>query len=219
MTDPINNLASPQASTNSAPEESQDLGRDAFMKLLIAQLENQDPLEPMDAQETITQLAELTSVEHLMGIESRIGALEIATAGMANTQVASLLGRDVTASGGNLRLDSQGTARGAYNLGAAASEVTITIRNDAGDVVRTVEVGSQSIGPHTFDWDGSDATGGRAPAGRYTMEVTARGADGNAINVSDEVSGRVDGVTYENGFPELQVGGRTILLGDVRSVT
>ena len=218
MTDPINNLARPQAS--SAPtEEPQELGRDAFMRLLVAQLENQDPLEPMDAQETVTQLAELTSVEHLMGIESRIGALEIATAGMANTQVASLLGRDVVASGGNLRLDSQGTATGAYGLDAAADEVTVTIRNDAGDVVQTVELGGRAMGPHTFEWDGTDGSGGRAPAGRYTMEVTARGPDGNPIVVSDEVRGRVDGVTYENGFPELRVGGRNILLGDIRSVS
>ena len=219
MTDPINNLASPQATSTTDTESSQELDRDAFMRLLVTQLQNQDPLDPMDARETITQLAELTSVEHLMGIESRIGALEIASAGMANTQVASLLGRNVVATGGNLRLDGQGTASGGYTLPSGATEVVVTIRNASGDVVRTVELGARAQGPHTFEWDGNDGTGARVAAGRYTMEVTARGRDGHALDVSDEVRGRVDGVTYENGFPELQVGGRTILLGDVRSVS
>ncbi len=220
MTDPINALARPTATTpnTTQTEGSQTLGRDAFMRLLITQLENQDPLDPMDSQQTVTQLSQLTSVEHLMGIEQRMGALEIATASFANTQVASLLGKEVVATGENLRLDQMGVASGAYDLSAPATDVTITIRDAAGNTVRTVELGAQSAGPHDYTWDGLDGAGTRLPPGRYTMSVSAEGAEGEAVAVSNEIRGRVDGVSYESGFPELSVGGAKVLLGDVREV-
>ena len=194
------------------------MGRDAFMQLLVTQLRNQDPMDPMDAREMVTQLSELTSVEELRSIDHRLTALEIATGGMANTQVAGLVGKHVSANGAGLRLSEAGPAKGVYSLSESAKEVTITIRNEAGEEVRTIEIGAGYAGSHGFEWDGLDASGARMPPGRYAVEVSATNAEGNPVEANTEVQGLVTGISYESGYPELIVGEARLLLGDVTSI-
>lgn len=214
-----NSLASPTATRIPEQEQTQGaMGRDAFMKLLVTQLQNQDPLDPMDAREMVSQLSELTSVEKLAGIEHRLTALEIANAGMANTQVSSLVGKTVTADASSLRLEEAGAVNGVYRLEGSAEKTTITIRDEAGRAVRTVEVGPDYPGEHSFEWDGNDDSGTRMPPGRYTMEIRAESAEGTPVDVSTEITGMVDAVSYENGYPELLVGEARLLLGDVTSI-
>jgi flagellar basal-body rod modification protein FlgD len=195
------------------------MGRDAFMKLLVHQLQNQDPLEPMDAREMVTQLSELTSVEQLVSIEQRLGHLEIATAGIGNTQAAGLVGRTVVANADRLSLGDTGPARGAFVVEGSSATTEITIRDAAGDVVRTISLGGQTPGTHVYEWDGNGENGERLPAGRYEMTVVAKDAEGHPVTTSTRIEGRVARVTYENGYPELVVGEATVMLGDVLSIS
>lgn len=209
------------SSTPSAPEAqrpAQEIGRDAFMKLLVTQLRNQDPLDPTDAKEFVTQLSQLTGVEQLVGIGERIAALEIATAGIANTQVASLTGRTVTANANALRLGHEGAASTVFQLDGRASQVTVTIRDETGRVVRTMQLGDTFAGTHALEWDGNDDTGARAAPGRYQIEVEAKDEAGHSVTTSTRITGPVTGVSYENGYPELIVGEARVMLGDVVSI-
>lgn len=200
----------------SGPEP--ELDRDAFMQLLVTQIRNQDPLDPMETQDMMTQLTELSSVEHLIGIEERIATLQVGTASIANAQVADFVGKTVTADASTLHLGETGDATGAFTLDGRASQVTATVRNADGDVVREIELGETFPGAHTFQWDGRDADGIRLPEGRYQVELSAVGPDGASVPVSAEVQGVVRGISYENGYPELLVGESRVLLGDVREV-
>lgn len=212
-------LAAPTASERQTSTGAQgELNRDAFMRLLVTQLQNQDPLDPMDAQQMVSQLSELTGVEQLVAIEGRLGALEVGMAGVGNTQVAGLVGKTVTADASSLRLGEQGSAQGAFRLDGRADQVNITIRDSQGNEVKKVQLGSHFPGDRTFQWDGTDSTGERMPPGRYRIDIEAVDESGQAVPISTEVSGMVTAVTYEDGFPELMVGNTKVLLGDVESI-
>lgn len=195
-----------------------ELDRDSFMKLLVAELKNQDPLEPMNARESITQLSQMTGVEKLTGIEKSLTELRAETAGLASTQISNLVGRTATADVTTLTVGATGTADGAFQLQNRAAETNIEIRNSAGDVVRTLHLGDVFPGAHNFTWDGNDEVGARVEAGRYSVGVVAKDASGNAITAGTTVSGMVTGVNYDNGLPELQLGSTRVLLGDVKSI-
>ncbi|MGE0787560.1 MAG: flagellar hook assembly protein FlgD [Sandaracinaceae bacterium] len=200
--------------------EDTDLDRDAFMRLLVAQIRNQDPMDPMDTREMMTQLTQLTSVEHLIGIEEQISAVQIGTASLANAQVASFVGRTVEADTSNLRLTGTDPASGGYTLSGRAQEVTATIRDADGRVVRTMQLDGLTSGAHAFTWDGRNDEGVRVPEGRYHVDLSATDANGAPIAVDPRVSGRVNSVSYEDGYPELVLdGGFRVMMGDVRRVS
>lgn len=204
-----------------SPEAAQtDLDRDAFMRLLVAQIRNQDPMDPMDTRDMMTQLTELTSVEHLIGIEQQMQAVQIGTASLANAQVASFVGRTVEADTSAVSLEDAGGANGAFMLDGRAQDVTVTIRDAEGRVVRTVELGEHFAGAHGFTWDGMTDSDTRAPEGRYHIEVSATGPEGAVVGAHTRVRGEVTGVSYEGGYPQLVLDGEHhVMMGDVREVT
>lgn len=190
----------------------------SFMRLLIAQIQHQDPLQPMDASQMTQQLTSLTQVERLVSIDSQIGSLSIATASVANAQATDLVGRDVEADTSRMLLNDGTAANGTFVLPSAAATCSVDIRDSQGRVVRTIDVGAAQAGPVHFTWDGHDTGGNRADAGSYTITVHATNADGGAIDASTRVHGVVGSITYENGYPELDIEGTHVMLGDVRSV-
>lgn len=197
---------------------SQDLDRESFMKLLVAELKNQDPLDPLQAREMVTQLSQLTSVEKLINIEKGIGMVSAEMAGVASTQLSSLVGREVTANANAVDLGESGGVTSSFNVLTRADQVEITIRDPGGEVVKVVRMGSTFPGNRNFTWDGFDETGKRAAAGRYSVDVSATDAAGLPVVSNTEVTGRVSAVTYENGMPQLVLGNAKIMLGDVTSI-
>jgi len=209
-------FAQPTAQPTSSPTGA--LGRDAFMTLLVAQMHNQDPLDPLDARDFVTQLSQLTGVEELTKIGDRMGHLEIAMVGVSNTQTSDLVGKHVEAKGDSMLLSDMGGTSSSATLGADASTVTIRIQDESGQTVRTITAGETATGEMPIEWDGNTDSGNRAPAGRYTVVVEAKDVNGRPVDVSTEVSGVVSSISYEHGYPELVVGDRHIALGNVTSI-
>jgi flagellar basal-body rod modification protein FlgD len=195
-----------------------DLGRETFMKLLVAELKNQDPMDPMQSREMVSQLAQLSSVEKLGSIDDRLNALDNSNKADASLQSAGLVGHTVTGNLNQLPLNDVNKPEGAFTLAAKADAVTIKVRNAAGELVRTIEAGAQGIGPKKFAWDGRTDKGMRAQEGPYTFEVSATDAKGNIVPASTAISGLVTEVTYESGAPQVVVGGARIPLGDITSI-
>ncbi|MDH5671867.1 MAG: flagellar hook assembly protein FlgD [Myxococcales bacterium] len=194
------------------------LDRDAFMQLLVAELRNQDPLNPMESREMVSQLSELTGVEKLTEIGQSLQILGAETAGIASMQTASLVGKTVTASGKSLYLDPIGPAETSFTLNGRAEGVTVSIRNAAGREVRTLELGDTYPGTHGIFWDGNEGDGNRADPGLYSIDVTAVDAAGLPVATSSEVVGVVNSVSYDNGYPELQIGSSSIPLSNIISI-
>ncbi|MDD9942993.1 MAG: hypothetical protein OXU20_18275 [Myxococcales bacterium] len=200
------------------PPPSQELDRESFMKLLVAELKNQDPLEPLQAREMVTQLSQLTSVEKLINIEQGIAAVQAETAGVASTQLSSLVGRQVTADVSAVDLGQTGGVTSQFNVQSRAAEVEVTIREPTGEVIRVVKLGDTFPGLRSFSWDGNNESGERMPPGRYGVEVSGRDADGLQVVTSTEVSGIVSAVSYDTGLPQLVMGNTKVMLGDVTSI-
>lgn len=217
--DSVAELTTPKA-LHLRPESaaSPDLDRDSFMKLLVAELKHQDPLDPLKAREMITQLSTLTSVEKLISIEEGITAVREETAAVASSNVTSMVGRTATADASSLVLSGNGVAGGSFQIPSRAEEVEVAIRNPSGELVRTLSLGDTFPGNHAFAWDGNDEAGNPMPVGRYGIAVSAKSPEGNPVPASTTISGMVTEISYENGAPEVVIGDTRVLLGDVTSI-
>jgi flagellar basal-body rod modification protein FlgD len=187
---------------------------DRFLTLLVAQLQNQDPLNPMDNAEVTTQLAQISTVNGINQLNSTVAALSASMGVTQYLQAASLVGHQVVVSGNHVDLAS-GSAQGGMTLGAAADTVKVTISDASGNVVRTLDLGAQKAGTQMFSWDGKTDSGGTAPDGHYTFAVTAS-ANGKAVTFDTLMNARVDGVQTTSSGPTLQLaGGSQIPLAQV----
>jgi flagellar basal-body rod modification protein FlgD len=208
------------AQTNTAVTsgDKMTMGKEDFMKLLIAQLKNQDPNAPVDAKEFVTQLSQLTSVEQLTNMSSQLKSLTTATTGLVSNEAGNFVGKNIEANGSKLYLGDQNSPTSAFTLAQSADEVTITIRDEKGQAVRTIEKGFTKVGTTPMTWDGKDDAGERVDAGAYTMTIEAKTKAGAPVIASAEIKGIVTKVSYEQGFPELVVGDAHVALANVTSI-
>jgi flagellar basal-body rod modification protein FlgD len=221
ITNITNNTSATQAqsaSQTAAKTDNTSMGKDDFMKLLVAQLKNQDPNNPLDPKDLVTQLSQLTSVEKLVNMETELKALQTTTSGMAANQSVGLIGKHVVASGDSVALGASGGTSSAVNLAQDADKASVSIRNDAGRVVRTFDLPNTHAGSQAIDWDGKDDSGTRLSAGTYRFEVSAKDKGGNPIATDMHVTGVVTSVSYERGYPELVLGNRSVPLTTVTSI-
>ncbi len=183
------------------------LGKDDFLKLMIVQLQNQDPLNPMDNQAFVAQLAQFSNLEQLQQVNKGIDSLSIGQAGANQQAAANLVGRDVTFRSDQVgwKQGDAGAAIGAQ-LGANADSLTATITDASGRVVRTLRYGPQSSGTFSASWDGADDAGNVQPTGNYTIKFTAADPQKNPVTAVAQGSGHVAGVSFANGVAELVLG-------------
>jgi flagellar basal-body rod modification protein FlgD len=199
------NGSSPTAQTPPTKAAGQ-ITRDDFMRLLIAQLQNQDPLSPMDNQEFAVQLATFNSLEQLVGVNEKLDSLtsQQGIAGQFNS--AALIGKHVVGKGNLSHLGPSGDASLYYELAANAAKVTVKVLDDSGAVVRQINAGGQKSGTQSTIWDGKNGLGQRLPPGVYNFEVSAVDGAGNAIPVTQQIRGMVTGISFEGPEPIFEIG-------------
>jgi flagellar basal-body rod modification protein FlgD len=178
------------------------LDKDAFLKLLVAQISHQDPLKPMDDTAFVQQLSQFAQVEQSIAQSAHLESLSNQLGGLSNNGVAGLVGSTVSVRGRSLSFDGAQPAQVSGTLPAPAN-VVATIKDASGNVVRTMDVGSKPAGPVSFAWDGRDDGGKSLGAGNYTVDLKATNADGVDIPVTQDVTGTVVKVSFEKGYAEL----------------
>lgn len=197
-----------------------DLGKDDFLRLLVTQLQNQDPVNPMDSSQFAAQLAQFNSVEQLINVNSSLESMnqsqQLIGTGLNNTLASSLPGKTVRAASNQLML-ANGESKVDFNLGTAASEVEITIKNANGVVVRTETLKNKSAGDNEWTWNGKATDGKSLPEGKYTVSVSAKDGD-NSVKATTYINGTVSRVKYSSEGVQLLVNGIFIGLGDVEEV-
>lgn len=193
--------------------KSSALGKDDFLKMLLAQLKNQDPLKPVDGTDFAAQLAQFTSIEQLTNMSTQLASLASSQAAMTNTTAIDLIGKQVTAGGGNTVTVSGDTAQITYNLEKNAKQVTVNIYDASGSQIDSLEFNGQSQGVNTITWNCADL-----PKGDYKFDVTATDTSGNSINTQGIISGTVTDVKFKNNVIYLTVGGQDIPMSSVLSV-
>lgn len=177
MSSVTNNVVSPSllASVNPAGAAAADpnstaVAQDRFLTLLVTQMKNQDPLNPMDNAQVTSQLAQLSTVNGIDKLNTTLTALQSSYQSSQSLQAASLIGHGVLIPGSSTTL-AGGNAVMGVDLTEAADALKVTIRDGAGKAIHTMNLGAQSVGTLPLAWDGKTDGGTTAPDGKYTVEI------------------------------------------------
>jgi len=171
-----------------------DLGKNEFLELLVAQLNNQNPLEPQENGEFIGQLAQFSTVE---GVEKLNSSMETILSGYQSSQAlqaSSLVGRKVIVPTEKAVVDTSETFKASLILPTSSSNVYVNVYDDAGAVVNRINMGPQEAGNVSFMWDGKDASGNTLPPGTYKFEAQAT-YNGETKGLYTLLPANVDSVT------------------------
>jgi len=200
-----------------ATKRNDTIGQTEFLSLLVAQLQNQDPLNPLDSADFSAQLAQFSSLEQLMQINQRLTELgENPDDGQPSFDPVGLLGREITAAGSSVAVTSGDASPLEYTL-AKAGKVTIEVHDAAGNLISSAELGEVGAGSHVLDLDELSSFENLAD-GAYDVDVKVQTGDAQATVVETRVRGTVSGVDLQSNPPVLRIGDIEIPLGDVREV-
>ncbi len=199
-------------------EQTDSLDKDVFLNLLIAQLKNQDPLEPMESTEFVTQLAQFSELEEMQSFNSGQEELQNYMASLNNFAAVSLLGKAVEFSGEQVTHQEGTTTDISFILPSDAADVTINLYDEQGNLVDKIEGMALAAGSQTVVWDGKDGSDLPIPSGTYRCEVLAKDASDASIQVQQMQRGVVREVQFEDGVPSVRVGDRWLSLPDIRSI-
>lgn len=189
---------------------------ESFLKLLITQLKNQDPLEPLNATDFTAQLAQFAAVEQGIKTNKNLESLiSMSKTGQVSAAV-SYLGKVIEAEGNKAPL-ANGKVEFSYILDKPAAIVSVTVFDDKGRAVFST-TGETSLGSHTFIWDGVDTNGNTLTDGIYTLAVGALDKEKNPVGVTTRFKGLVDGADTSGDTIKLSVGGVTVPLDKILSV-
>jgi len=174
------------------PNEAQD----RFLKLLVAQLNNQDPMNPLDNAQMTSQMAQINTVTGIQQLNLTMVSMAEQFAAMQTLQGTMMIGRSVLAEGDRLAVDEKGSGKGYFVLGNTATSTKIEVLSPSGQVVDTVDLGAQEKGRHDFTWDTSKYTAGDPSTLRF--RVVAANKDG-AVDSSTLMQSKVVGTGWDNG--------------------
>jgi flagellar basal-body rod modification protein FlgD len=205
----IDTLGTYSESAPTYTSQEKELGRDQFLTLLVAQLKNQDPLNPLESADFTAQLAQFSSLEQLFGINESLEGIEEAVAAQESGNVLDYIGKSVKTLDNSIFVKNGTTESNVYELQDGA-EVTISIRDDEGLEIRTIYAGWQDAGEHELIWDGKDNQGSTVDDGIYTFELEATDEEGFIVPYDTYLVGEVTGVTYYGGDPFLMVGNKLL---------
>jgi flagellar basal-body rod modification protein FlgD len=183
---------------------------------MIAQLQNQNPLDPTDTNEFVNQLISYEQINQTQEMNEQLGDLLTSFNSLISTSAVGYLGHTVEAYGDTTSLED-GQASWGYSLNADAADVTITVKDSDGNTVWE-GAGETEAGKHTFSWDGKDNDGTQLADGEYTIEISATDADGESVYGYTTVVGTVDGIDSSSGETLLTIGGVTVAFDDVIGV-
>ena len=205
-------LAAPATKTDSltsAKEQS-----DRFLKLLVAQMKNQDPLNPMDNAQVTTQMAQISTVSGIDKLSATMATVNASLLQVQSLEGASMVGRTVMVEGSLLSLNDKGKTSAGFELESRAASVLATIKDGSGKVLDTLDLGAMPAGRHTFEWASADAN-----AKGLTFEISALNKD-KAVGVTRLVADQVDSVFMDKGLLWLELGSNgTIAFGKIKGVS
>ncbi len=198
------------------------LGENDFLQMLVTQLQNQDPMNPLQSTDLAAQLAQFSSVEQLTQLNSAVqnqtNAETVLTQSISNTMAATLIGKKVQANTSTISYDGSTQPTIGFNLSSNAADVQVKILDANGNTVRTIDEGPKLSGETDLTWDGKDDSGNAVSTGNYTFQVSATDSSGNAVTSTPFVLGVVQGVRYSSSGATLLVNGSEINFSDVQEV-
>jgi len=178
-------------SANGISGTGQTLNQADFFQLLTAQLEHQDPLNPITGDQFAAELAQFSTASGVQNLQTSL----------SGQQAVGLVGHNVAVNGNTLLLGQSGSSTGAFNLSGAANNVAVTITDPTGKAVASLNLGPIAAGSQTFSWNGTGTNGSKLASGTYSFSVSAAGANGAAVPATPYAVAPVTGVALggQNG--------------------
>ena len=201
---------------------SNELGKNEFLKILTAQLANQDPTAPVDSTAFVAQLAQFSTLEQMQNVNDTLTQVLALQQMSSQTDVVAVavasVGKEAFYNAGQMTLSAGGTISVNATLAAPATDVVMEIDDANGNEVRRQSFGAMNVGSNTLTWDGRNDSGVAQPSGTYTVKVTAVDISGKPVSVTQQSSGLITGVTFQNGITQLMIGNTPISLSDVTEI-
>lgn len=183
---------------------------DQFLTLLLTQLRNQDPLNPMDNAQVTSQLAQINTVKGISQLNENFTKLMSSYSDSMNIQSAAMIGKNVLTEGSGLQLAATGGAYAGVELADAASVVDVVIKDSSGKEVARESLGAQKAGVIDFTWDGVGSAGQTLPAGKYTFSVEATNA-GKKVTATALEAGTVSAMVKNGTGFQLDISGKKLV--------
>ncbi|HUV99998.1 MAG TPA: flagellar hook assembly protein FlgD [Gallionella sp.] len=211
-TQPANSAAALFASLNANAAPAAAAGsvaatQNQFLQLLVTQMKNQDPLNPMDNAQVTSQMAQLSTVTGINNLNATLQALSNSLTSNTNQslQASGMIGHGALVAGNNISLASGGTAIGGFQLPQSVDNAQVSVYDSTGNLVNTINLGAKPAGVVDWGWNGTDSTGAAAPAGNYTFAVNAT-QGGNSVVATPLQYGVINSVTQDAQGVTLGVG-------------
>ena len=195
------------------------LGKNDFLKLLVAQLEHQDPLSPQEGQEFAAQLAQFSSLEQLTNVNDNLKAGQAFDIAMSNSSMINLIGKTVDAPGNSFELGEGETETLKFSLAQDSTDVTVNVYDSTGENVASLSLGASSSGIQEFVWSGKNTGGVQLPAGTYRFGVLAQDSAGNFIETQTFSAGSVTDIIFEEKDTFAIVNGQKINVNQISKVS
>jgi flagellar basal-body rod modification protein FlgD len=212
----VSSSSSSTSSTSTSSSTSSSLSTSDFLKLIVAELKNQNPLDPTDTTQFMNQLVSYASYDQQTTMNSNLSDLVTSMNSMLSSNGLGYIGQTVEAKGDTTTLQN-GSASWGYSLTSETATTTITVSDQKGNAVWTGS-GETSSGQHTFTWDGTTSSGGKAADGDYTVSVSAKNASGTSVLDYTTVIGKVTGIDSSSGKTLLTIGDTTVEMSNVINV-
>ncbi|OZB14555.1 MAG: flagellar biosynthesis protein FlgD [Marinobacter sp. 34-60-7] len=216
---PSDVLSQYQIQQESGAQGNSELGKDAFLELMLAQLKNQNPLEPQDNGEFISQLAQFSSLEEMQNLTKTVDDVAGQFRSSQALQASAMVGKTVLAPSDIAILGAEGEITGTIEVPASTGGLQLSVVNQAGELVRQIDMGSSQAGVVSFRWDGQDGNGNPLPPGPY--QIVAQGSyPSGTEQLATMVSANVDSVSLgKGGAITLNLAGMgSIALSDVKQI-
>jgi flagellar basal-body rod modification protein FlgD len=217
----LNAIANPGGKNPLRPTRKADntLDKDDFLKLMLTQMKNQDPMNPLQSHEMAAQLAQFTSLEQLYNVNKNLESLGRAQEPSQKYEALNFLGKSIKADTRQIFRQAGDQANDMrFDLGADAAKVKVTIADEMGKTLKVIETGNLKKGQNKIAWNGTDSTDRDVKPGRYIFNVEAENAAGRKVAVLTETAGTITGINYTSEGPMLMVGDQRVRLQDVQKI-
>jgi flagellar basal-body rod modification protein FlgD len=216
------NASSATSTGGKTASVSAEESRSTFLRLLVAQLEHQDPLKPMENADFTAQLAQFSMLEQLEAMNTNLRSVVDAEQGLndlqTKMQATSLIGKEVRIKGNTLQIQDGQSTQTIYKLAAPSTHVTVEIRDAIGRPVKVFEEVNVPAGEYFVPRDATDNWVQQLPKGKYTVQVNAKDGAGQPVAADMFIQGRVNGVEYDADKPYFLMGNNRVAFNDVVSI-
>lgn len=206
-------------------DSSDAVSKDEFLRLLTYQLKAQNPLKPYNNQEFATQLAQFSQLEQLTDIKSLLeeqsAGNSLLTETIANTALPGMLGKNAKAFTDKFKIDGDNKITMGFNSPYNATAGKVNIRNDNGEIIRTIELSSDKLrsGDHTIEWDKKTNDGSNAPNGEYSFEVVLTNANESTFTADTFINGKIEAVRFKSEGTLLVINGLEVTLNSIGDIS